>query len=182
MKKWWLWFFFFLICLEVISAKVMVNEIMYNPSTDQGSDSDLEWIELFNNESETVDLSNWKVNGNDFDDVDISGGGYVVVARNLSGFSSYYGNGILGVDGSFSLVNSGGSIELSDGNNSWSVSYNNEEANGNGKSLEWTRIIWDESLWVNGTPGKVNSKDGFSGDYSLVEISEIMQEPLSNDD
>ncbi|MFC1801097.1 lamin tail domain-containing protein [Nanoarchaeota archaeon] len=182
MKKEWLWFFFFLIFLESVSATVIVNEIMYNPSTDQGDDSKLEWIELFNNESEMVNLSNWTINGNGFDDVTISGGGYVVVARNLLEFNLYYGGGISVVDGSFSLGNSGGSIDLSDGNNSWSIDYNNEEANGNGKSLEWTRVIWDESLLVNGTPGRVNSKDGFSGDYSLVEISEVMPDPLDNDD
>ncbi|MCD6455560.1 MAG: hypothetical protein J7K81_02055 [Methanophagales archaeon] len=37
----------------MVSAQsdININEIMYNPSTDQGDDSDMEWIELYNNDT-----------------------------------------------------------------------------------------------------------------------------------
>lgn len=37
----------------MVSAQsdININEIMYHPSTDQGDDSDMEWIELYNNDT-----------------------------------------------------------------------------------------------------------------------------------
>jgi hypothetical protein len=41
---------------------VIINEVMYNP---QGKEADREWIEIYNNSSSTVNLTNWKFFEND---------------------------------------------------------------------------------------------------------------------
>jgi hypothetical protein len=43
----------------MVSAQgdIRINEIMYNPST--GDDSDMEWIELYNNDAEAINISDW---------------------------------------------------------------------------------------------------------------------------
>jgi hypothetical protein len=48
-----------LICLNCASAQLLINEIMYNPSSEQGSDSYNEWIELFNPTNASVNVENW---------------------------------------------------------------------------------------------------------------------------
>jgi hypothetical protein len=44
---------------EFECAGIIITEIMYNPSTSQGSDFTNEWIEILNDGCEDVDLSGW---------------------------------------------------------------------------------------------------------------------------
>lgn len=168
------------ILLAGFVSGVRINEIMYAPNSAWGGAYN-EWIELYNEGNNSVDLSNWKINGNDFDDINISTGNYVVVARKLNDFQNVYGTGILATDGNFVLSNTGGMIILSNGTESWSEPYTNKEADGNGKSLEWTGSAWSESLIDGGTPGQENSKAGFGNDYDKIKINEFLPDPLSND-
>ena len=123
----------FFIVIYSAKANVIINEIMYNPSTAQGSDTDLEWIEIFNNGTATIDLAEWKIDGNNFDGINISAGEYLIVAgelidgsdSDLDSFEEYYGNndGVWNsldgnynaLGGSFSLANSVDAINLSNG-------------------------------------------------------------------
>ncbi|MBW2963407.1 lamin tail domain-containing protein [Candidatus Woesearchaeota archaeon] len=179
--RWAIFFLFLLVCANLALA-IRVNEVMYNPSTEQGSDTNLEWIELYNENGEVVDLSNWTIDGNNFDDVNISAGSYLVVARNLASFQSYYGNSILAVDGSFILSNDGDTIDLSDGTENWQYNYDSSHANGNGKTLEWSGSSWQESFVLGGTPGRENSVAGFSQNYGALQISEFLPDPIGGDD
>jgi hypothetical protein len=70
---------------------VKINEIMYNPSTEQGDDSDMEWIELYNNDAEAVNISDWTVDNNSISENVMQPGDYVVLARNKTAFDDYYG-------------------------------------------------------------------------------------------
>ncbi|MBW2970556.1 lamin tail domain-containing protein [Candidatus Woesearchaeota archaeon] len=45
--------------LPVVSAQVMITEVMYNPTT---SESDTEYVELYNQGSEAVDIGGWYLN------------------------------------------------------------------------------------------------------------------------
>ena len=65
-----------------VLASLEISEIMYDLKT--GSDDGREWVEIFNNGSETVNLANWKISDTNFDDVNITARGYVVVSRNLT--------------------------------------------------------------------------------------------------
>ena len=59
-----------LISVSIANANVVISEIMYDPN--QGSDTDLEWIEIYNDGSVSVDLSSWTIDGSNFDDITIN--------------------------------------------------------------------------------------------------------------
>ncbi len=167
-------FFFIAILITILPSvygRVIINEVMYSPI---GNDDNLEWIELYNDGASAVDLSNYKADGNDFDDASILARGFLVVARQLTGnesFASTYGNkdgiwnssdGFSAVDGQFVLTNTGKTINLTDnaGNIVDTVSYTGSIANDNGKSLERTNpsvTNFKESRTINGSPGTGNS-------------------------
>jgi hypothetical protein len=48
-------------CVGWSEAQVVINEIMYNPSTDQGADTGYEWVELYNAGAGSVDLGGWRL-------------------------------------------------------------------------------------------------------------------------
>src|SRR3989338_2765876 len=174
-----------ILSLNAYSA-VLINEVMYDPSTAQGDDSDLEWIELFNNGTQTINLENFTINGNNFEDVNITAGGFVIVARelidgadsDLNSFEAYYGNNdsiwnstdaiYATVDGDFVLDNTAPAdiINLSDGTYAQLVNYTPflTLANGNGKTLIPYKGNFTESAFVNGTPGASN--DQFAPDFN----------------
>ena len=79
------------LCLEqlelrrVLDSTVVFNEVMYHPIGDDPAD---EWIELHNQMSVDMDLSNWSIDGGvEFqfpDRVTVPGGGYLLVAKDPS--------------------------------------------------------------------------------------------------
>jgi inhibitor of cysteine peptidase len=145
----------------MVSAQsdVKINEIMYNPP---GTDADLEWIELYNNDAEAVNISDWTVDNNPISDNVMQPGDYVVLARNKTAFDAYYGTlSCPVIDVTFVLANSGDTIVLCNitGAEVDNVTYNASwGADGNGKTLERTVTGgWAESLADGGTPCKRNS-------------------------
>ena len=95
-----------------VSADVIINEIMYDPNQ-CNSESFCEWVELFNDGSVAVNLNEWELEENPFDNITILPGGYIVVAHvsNVSGggesFESYWGNNDSvwnSTDGSYAAV------------------------------------------------------------------------------
>jgi predicted secreted protein len=149
----------------MVSAQgdVKINEIMYNPSKDQGDDSDMEWIELYNNDLEEINISGWTIVNNPISDNVMPPGDYVVLARNKTAFEAYYGAlscSVIGV--TFVLANPGDTIVLCDSTGSEvdNVTYNASwGADGNGKSLERNATGgWAESTVDGGTPCAENSK------------------------
>lgn len=55
----WLAIFFIIASPGFASAKIVINEIFPNPS---GTDTGLEWLELYNASSDPIALSNWQIN------------------------------------------------------------------------------------------------------------------------
>ncbi|MDB4265154.1 lamin tail domain-containing protein [bacterium] len=106
--------------LEKRDSVVVFNEIHYHPA---GDDSSLEYIELYNQMSVDVDLSNWKITGDvgfDFPEgTVIPTGGYLVIAQDPSALQTATGfGGALGpLTGLFS--NSGGELRLYNNNRSF---------------------------------------------------------------
>ena len=97
---------------------IVINEINYNPALDLGQeDSDYEFIELYNNGDDAVNLHGWylsigSANGCfPFGNVTIEAGDYLVLARNGD---TYPGSVHIGDENS--LSNSGDTITL---RNSW---------------------------------------------------------------
>ncbi len=152
--------------LRASTARVVINEIMYNPV---GTDTNREWIELYNTSTDSVDLTGWKFleSGVAHGLHAVQGGtllpaeGYAVVTGSGALFLQEYPtfSGLL-FDTSFSLVNTGEplTIKNDEGGVSDTLSYTNLAADGNGKT--WERNLQDaltESIVIGGTPGQRNS-------------------------
>ncbi|TAL49443.1 PKD domain-containing protein [Patescibacteria group bacterium] len=127
-----------------LSAQVVISEIMYDLS---GTDTDREWVEVQNQGSSAVDLSQWRffegntnhtlniVQGN----ATLGAGEYAVIADNSAKFLLDWPNfsGIL-FDSSFSLGNTGETLVLRDeaGTDRDTISYSSSlGAAGDGNSL-----------------------------------------------
>ena len=152
-----------LLAMPAALAQVAINEIMYAPNQ-TASETDSEWIELYNPDTLAVNLTGWTVNGNIFDSTTLASKQYLVIARELTdsddadndSFQSVWGTGINAVDGSFILGNTGGTIELKDAQGFIvdSVTYAaSQGALKNGRTLEKTSEGWNESTTYGGTPG-----------------------------
>ena len=93
----------------------MDNEINYNPAADFGqSDTEYEFIELYNNSSDNVSLTGWNLTATNidftFDEFTLEAGGYVVLARTPQTYEGSIGHG------GTSLINNGETLTLTDAN------------------------------------------------------------------
>lgn len=159
----------FCIACQMAAAQLLLTEVMYNPN--QCDDSDGEWVEVYNNAEEAVDLTTWKLNNKELAGT-LGPRQYLVIAKELvdgtdadnDSFEKYWGNndgawdeadGFNAIQASISLANSAGIVNLTNGNESDVFSYTSSiGANGNGKSLERTlELGWEESATEGGTPG-----------------------------
>ncbi len=100
--------------------EVLINEIMYHPyhPTPGAENISVEYIELFNRGSNSVNLAGWQFNnGVDFlfPDITLGARDYLVVAANVNTFTAKY-PGVINVIGGWNgrLSNSGETIELVD--------------------------------------------------------------------
>ena len=142
---------------------------MYNPSNEMGSDSDLEWVEIFNNGNNSFNLTGFSVNGKKVDSIFLESFEYTILSKELidgsdkdeDSFQSFYSENISAVDTqSFSLSNSMGEIIIENGNYSFFASYNDSMGgDGNGYSLEFVNNSWLESKEIYGTPGRENTAE-----------------------
>lgn len=158
---------------------IVINEIMYNPSSDLGNDADFEYLELYNNSGFAVDISGWTISeAIDYTFAEgtmMEDGAYLVIALNPDSIISHYG--INNVVGPFTggLNNTGESVILSDASSNQMdiVTYADSgdwptAPDGQGPSLELLNPSLDNSLpenWaasvvMNGTPGMQNSVTG----------------------
>lgn len=156
--------------------QIVINEIMYNPPSELGDDDYWEYLELYNNEDEAVDLSDWYFSDGiefTFDQGTVIGAGeYLVVARVPDTIADFYGiTNLVGPFADGALSNGGETVELSDasGNAIDLVIYDDSspwptEPDGDGPSLslldpELDNNVaenWAPSLENFGTPGEIN--------------------------
>lgn len=180
---------------------VIINEVLAN---EPGSNTKLEWVELFNADSMQHDLGGWLFVSKEDTTVISSGtiipsGGFLVIARKLVAeppdsisFEGYWGDrsGVWGdspkedfpaIEAEISLTNSGGTISLIDPDHSIQ-SFTWDKDCGDGTSLE--RISAEENEWFccidsnKCTPGKKNS---VSVEYSDKIELKIFPNPFSPD-
>lgn len=179
----------FPVFLQAASAQIIITEIMYAPA--QASDSDGEWIELYNNGESSVDLSSYTIDGADFDDIIIQPDEAIVVARELidssdsdtDSFETIYGNadGVWdendadynAVDGSFILNNEEDTILLSNNMETYEATYSSSMgADGNSLCLSYQNEEWLEQECSPGSYEIGESSDAESEDL-LTEQEEI---------
>ena len=170
---------------------IVINEIMYNPSMDIGYDDDFEYLELYNNDENSVDISNWYFSeGFDYTfpaNTEIAPNAYIVIAIDPDSLLDFYDISSDIVYGPFSgnLTNSGEDIVLTStsGASVDSVEYAPggdwpSEADGSGVSLELIDPSsdntvpdnWEASFQLYGTPGEENSEETEATPYTIYEI------------
>ncbi len=169
--------------------EIIITEIMADPTPTIGL-PDAEYIEIFNNSSQTFTLSDYKIrvgtNEKSLPDSILLPGEYVIVTddNNISTFSPL--GRVIAVDGMATLTNSGTSIAIlnSSGEIIHSVNYNLswyrdvEKSNG-GWSLEMINplhVCADQENWIaannllGGTPGSQNSQWSLVPDLDGPEL------------
>lgn len=173
-------------------ASIVISEIMYDPD---GSDTNREWLELYNNGSSDVDISGWKLFEADTNHglssysggTSIASDGYVVITVDPATFLSEWSTSVPLFDSSFSLINSGGET-LSIKNSSLSVvdtvTYDpTVGANNDGKSLQLVSGSW---VAANATPGAINTNTStttpVTTDTSEDEINETTDQQTTTTD
>jgi hypothetical protein len=151
----------FILVTNFACAEVIINEVMYDLN---GSDTNREWIEIYNNGSEAADFSYWKfyeantkhglnlINGS----VILAPGGYAIICQVASIFlneNNVYTNLF---ESSFSLDNSGEALALWNGSSYvGNFTYNSSfGATGDGKSLQLYNGSWQG---CQPTPGATNN-------------------------
>lgn len=163
-------------------AQVIITEIMYDVS---GTDSNREWIEIYNEGSDPVDLADWKLfEANTNHGLVFSGstvlspGAYAVIVQKPESFASDWPGVSFVIDSAFSLGNGGESLEIRrpDGTTSDSASYaSSQGAAGDGNSLQKHGGSW---LAAGPTPGGENATEA----ASASESEETYSTPSNSDD
>ncbi len=182
-----------------VHADIVINEIFYHPESECEPE---EFVEIYNNGNETVDLTGWAfTEGVRFrfpDGAQIAPGAYLVVCRELEGFRSQFG-ALSGLLGSYSrkLNNDGEDIVLADGDGEivdrvdyddvfpWPV-----KADGLGGSLELVNSLADNEgpeYWRPSggpTPGRRNSqyRDGTQLPPFVKAVSHLPETPASSEE
>ena len=130
----------------------VISEIHYNPSTQQGADSEFEFVELMNPHPFAIDLSGWIL----ADGIDavipagtvIEAGGFLLSVNDTTTYQALLGPfmTLIPWSGTSSLHNSGETLRLlrPDDTEADVVTYGDtggwtNEADGTGASLEWRR-------------------------------------------
>ncbi len=154
------------LCLVFLMAKsadaIVINEIMYDP---YGTEKGKEWIELYNNEAETINLTGWTIDGKAIPETIIQPSEYLIIANNDTKFKEFYPNVNCDVvKVTISLNNAGEFICIKNSSQALidCVNYSSGwGADGNGKTLERKNPDeednWAESISNEGTPGIKNS-------------------------
>ncbi|OYT41746.1 MAG: hypothetical protein B6U86_01825 [Candidatus Altiarchaeales archaeon ex4484_43] len=178
-------FILLMICINCASAQLLINEIMYNPSKEQGSDSYNEWIELFNPTNDSINIENWTLCGDKLipgyvNHTDgkirfnlttiVPPGKYALITDGGTG-TEVYENFNVNLS-SVALHTNSSSICNGLSNDFGELSLRNSEgilidfvnysqswgANGDGKTIERSNSSeWNYSRVYNGTPGFENS-------------------------
>ena len=145
---------------KAADADIIINEVMANAPTPE---SDLEWVELYNNGNDPVDLNGWKFDNNIIANplAIIGANGYLILARNEAAFRNrWIGVTVPIIQVTMVLANSADEILLKNVDSSCGEEFSwGSDA---GDNISWERIDplandWLPSLVSGGTPGAENS-------------------------
>jgi hypothetical protein len=186
----------------LLRADVVINEIMYHPSSERTTE---EYIELHNTGVAAVNLGGWSFTSGvtfTFPNVSIAAGGYLVVAADRVAFAAKYpavANVVAGWSGQ--LSNAADSIELRDNrgvkmdeveyadDGDWAVRERDDpdgghrgwrwrsEADGHGKSLELINAAFDNSHGQNwGASTRADGTPGAANSIAAADIAPVVRE------
>ena len=174
----------FVLLLPIATANIILNEIMYDPP---GSDTDREWIEIYNN-GNCTSLNNYKLyEDNTNHGLTLKNGSftlcnneYAIIADNADTFQQEYNfTGNL-YDSAFSLSNINETISLKSNNTNIidTITYDSLlGAQGNAKTLCLFNDILRECIQTPGYENQIESNIT----YNLI-INELFPNPQGEDD
>ncbi len=202
MEKLEVFILFLVISLPFISAELVLNEIMANPSESEDYN---EWLEVFNNGTEGIDLSKWSLCESKLslgyidkstgelkktNDAIIDEGGYALITDGGSGTEVY---------SKFNVSEESLAFHTATGSLCGGLSNAEEEISLTGEETE-IKLIYDgtlaeegysleriengsfkESLYPKGTPGKKNSQSVYA-EVLALKIWEVLPDPWGEDD
>ena len=185
--------FLFPVAALATDSDIVINEIMYNPATSQGSDTNYEYIELVNIGTQSVDVNGWQISDNAETDTigpyhpgsptTIHPGGYAFIRDNDSYLVVKSGIHLAVDDSNIgnNLNNTGDDLTLSNGAVIIdTVSYESGDgADGNGSSLECRNPTLDNSTTGNGNWGEStpSSEYGTPGLQNSIYIGPLPPVP-----
>lgn len=167
-----------------VDAGLIINEILYDAP---GTDTDHEWVEIYNDSSDAISIEGFKFNdganhglnappiNGGVGSLSVPGNGYVVLAANASVFKSDYPSfsGTL-IDTVMALANEGDTLSLVDSNNDVidTVTYGKSQGGaGDGNSLG---SFGSALAPGTPTPGRENTRTTTSANQEEEEeVSEI---------
>ncbi len=184
----------------LLRADVVINEIMFHPSSEKTAE---EFIELHNNGATPANLDGWRITSGvsfTFPNVTLAAGGYLVVAADGAAFRAKYpavSTVVAGWTGR--LSNSADSIVLRDNrgvkidqvdyadDGDWAVRERDDldhehrgwrwrsQADGYGKSLELINAAFDNSYGQNwGASTKVDGTPGAANSIAAPDIAPVV--------
>lgn len=168
-----------LFCTAYASANLYITEIMHSPV--QISDSDGEWVEIYNDGTENINLNSWYLKGKPLNNYTIKSSEYLVIARELldsddadkESFESFWGNNNGIWDENFSAIQASMSlkeedtINLTNGIYIDSLTYNKSFGGLNGKTIQRVSITeWKEDAPTLGY-GSFSSAEKISQEVKL---------------
>ena len=191
----------FLIFVQLLSSQIIITEVMFDVYTDPdivpaGSEYHDEFVEIYNNSNIIIDLSGWMLSDNDEteilieyhdnEDMILFPHQYCVVMD-----SSYYLNStyyeelipdsalrVMINDGSFGQYGLSNSydetiaIYNSDSTVIDSYTYlNDQDAGFSDERVDFNEDIWENSKFLNGTPGFKNSVAYYDNDLELTLVN-----------
>jgi hypothetical protein len=180
-------FFILLSCLvsaSSVSADLVITEIMYDA---EGTDTDVEWIEVYNEGSTTIDIQQWYFRENEVNHrltpvtfSTLASGDYAVIVQDQTSFESIFSAVPNIVTSSFSLNNTGETLAMldQDKEETDSVTYTKDDgASGDGMSLQ---LI--SGAWRPRTPSPGSENHNNSGDTSADTSTDTMSNSDKIDD
>jgi hypothetical protein len=155
-----------------VDSSIVINEFMANPL---GSDTLLEWIELYNNSDSTIEIEGWKIDGFALGTYQFEPRTYLILVRDLDSFPGV--NNVLKAN--FSLLNTTDTITIEDNSGSivHSLSYSNPI---DGKSFEYRGPLC-EGIDLNSLDSTIGVKNNNYQQNCYFEEIPIDPDPIDNE-
>jgi hypothetical protein len=184
MKKVTILILFSIILVSGVCAEMKISEIMYDPS---GTETKKEWIEIYNNGEDPINISGWKIDDGTPRIINLYRGSYIIenksfaiVTRDGENFSSeypFYTGAIF--TSTFQLSNSGKEVYIFDQENQLidfvnytDIALEDYTIEINGSEKENTNMNnWIQGI-LKGNPGNII-------EYTDLEIPPVINESIN---
>jgi len=177
MKKELLFIFVIIFSITLSSTEIFINEILYNPSDSQGSDTNGEWIEIYNNGEKEINLTGWILKDKGSKNSTLYGilnpDSYAIIADNITNFNKIWNCSCLVIEGTLGLANSQDEIWI------WNNSTLEDYINYTNTASEGESIQLINESWFNNIPNPCSKNNYFEIEDKEENLSLFYQEKVN---